>query len=339
MKAVCLTGTKQVEVIELPVPEPKPDEVVIAVEQRGICGSDVHAYHGRHPFMHPPVVLGHEFAGRIARMGSEVSGPLEEGQPVTVEPSLVCGECYNCRTGRYNVCDNLQVIGCTTDGGFADYVAVPAEKVVVLPEGMSMAQGAMVEPLAVAYHALKVGGFESGMRVVVLGAGTIGLVTLLALREQGADRVVVTDIADEKLAMARNLGADMTLRGDDDGMVEIARTFLERRADLVFDCVTNRYSVAQAVALAQKGGRVVVEGVAAGEVPVALHLLQDREVELRGTLMYTREDFEAAIEAISSGRVEVESLITDEYPLERVADAFERIDTAPNEVVKVQVGS
>jgi L-iditol 2-dehydrogenase len=336
VKAVRLTATKQVEPVEMPVPEPGPGEVVIAVEQRGICGSDIHAYHGRHPFVHPPVVLGHEFAGRIAWVGPGVEG-FSEGQRVTVEPSLVCGECYNCKTGRYNICDNLRVIGCQTDGGFADYVAVPAAKTIPIPENMTMAQGAMVEPLAVAYHALRIAEFEPGMRVAILGAGTIGLVTLLALREQGADRIVVTDVVDQKLEMASDLGADLVLRGDAEDAVEKARAFLGRRADVVFDCVTNKASIAQAIALAEKGGRVIVEGVPAGEVLVPLHLVQDREIELRGTLMYLREDYEAAIDAISGGRADVDALITDRFPLDRVADAFERIDAAPAEVVKVQI--
>jgi L-iditol 2-dehydrogenase len=331
-----LTAPGQVGLVELPVPRPDHHEVVIAVERRGICGSDIHAYHGSHPFIDPPVVLGHEFAGRIVQLGSDVEG-LAEDQPVTVEPSIVCGECFNCRTGRYNICDALKVIGCTTDGGFAEYVAVPAEKVIPLPDNMSMDQGAMVEPLAVAYHALRVAGFEPGMKVAVLGAGTIGLVTLLALREQGADLTVVTDLRDAKLELADRLGADLTLRGDDEEAVTKAREYLGRRADVVFDCVTNRASLAQAIALAEKGGRVVVEGVPAGEVLVPLHLVQDREIGLQGTLMYVREDFQAAVDAIGSGRVDVEPLITDRYPLERVADAFERIEDAPDEVVKVQI--
>jgi L-iditol 2-dehydrogenase len=337
VKAVRLTAPKQVQLVEMPVPEPGPGEVVIAVEQRGICGSDIHAYHGHHPFVHPPVVLGHEFAGRIAQVGPGVDG-FSEGQRVTVEPSLVCGECYNCKTGRYNICDNLRVVGCTTDGGFADFVAVPAAKTVPIPENMTMAQGAMVEPLAVAYHALRIAEFEPGMRVAIFGAGTIGLCTLLALREQGAaDRVVVTDVLDQKLEMASDLGAGLVLRGDAEDAVDKARAFLGRRADVVFDCVTNKASTAQAIALADKGGRVIVEGVPAGEVLVPLHLVQDREIELRGTLMYLREDYEAAIDAISGGRVDVDALITDRFPLDRVVDAFERIAAAPAEVVKVQI--
>lgn len=337
MRAVRLTGVEQVELIEVEEPEPGPAEVVIAVEQRGICGSDIHAFHGRHPFVHPPVILGHEFAGRIRGVGPGV-GELREGQPVTLEPSLVDGECYNCSTGRYNICDHLDVIGCTTDGGFADYVAVPAEKVVPLPESMSMEEGAMVEPMAVAYHALEVAGFERGMRVGVLGAGTIGLCTLLALRERGAERVVVTDLLEDKRKRAHSLGADLTLEADDEGLVGKAREFLGRRADVVFDCVSNRTSLGQSLALAEKGGCVVVEGVPEGEVSIPLHLVQDRELQIRGTLMYLRRDFEAAVSAIGSGKVDVEPLITDRYPLERVAEAFERIDSAPEEVVKVQIG-
>lgn len=201
-----------------------------------------------------------------------------------------------------------------------------------------MAQGAMVEPLAVAYHALRIAEFEPGMRVAIFGAGTIGLCTLLALREQGAaDRVVVTDVLDQKLEMASDLGAGLVLRGDAEDAVDKARAFLGWRADVVFDCVTNKASTAQAIALADKGGRVIVEGVPAGEVLVPLHLVQDREIELRGTLMYLREDYEAAIDAISGGRADVDALITDRFPLDRVVDAFERIAAAPAEVVKVQI--
>ena len=201
-----------------------------------------------------------------------------------------------------------------------------------------MAQGAMVEPLAVAYHALRIAEFEPGMRVAIFGAGTTGLCTLLALREQGAaDRVVVTDVLDQKLEMASDLGAGLVLRGDAEDAVDKARAFLGRRADVVFDCVTNKASTAQAIALADKGGRVIVEGVPAGEVLVPLNLVQDREIELRGTLMYLREDYEAAIDAISGGSADVDALITDRFPLDRVVDAFERIAAAPAEVVKVQI--
>ena len=147
----------------------------------------------------------------------------------------------------------------------------------------------------------------------------------------------MTDVLDQKLEMASDLGADLVLRGDAEDAVEKARAFLGRRADVVFDCVTNKASIAQAIALAEKGGRVIVEGVPAGEVLVPLHLVQDREIELRGTLMYLREDYEAAIDAISGGRVDVDALITDRFPMDRVVDAFERIDAAPAEVVKVQI--
>lgn len=304
------------------LPEPGPGELRVRAEAVGICGSDLHALAGHHPFIDLPVVPGHEAAGVVDAVGEGVDS-FAVGERVLLEPNLIDGTCHYCRTGRYNLCEHLLVVGCQTAGALAEAFIAPAARFHRIPDGMSMTEAAMVEPLSTATHAVRVAGELDGRTVAVLGAGSIGLLTMLTARAAGARAVAITDPIAGKRDFAVELGADLAVDPMQPDAVERIRGELPWRPDVVFDCVTNQASTDQAIALALKGGTVVVEGVPRGPVSVPLPLIQDRELRLQGTAMYTREDVERAIELIATGAVPAGRLVTAEFPLDRTAEAFQ----------------
>ncbi|WP_433280610.1 zinc-dependent alcohol dehydrogenase [Pseudonocardia xinjiangensis] len=321
MRQVVVHSTEDIRLEEVPRPGPPgPGEVRVASALVGICGSDTHAAAGHHPFIDRPYRPGHEVVGVVEEVGAGVSD-LAAGDRVVLEPSLVCGKCRRCREGRYNICEKLAVVGCQTAGGMADAFTVPRDRLHRVPEGMSDELAALVEPLATPVHAVRLAGVGPGSRVAVLGAGPIGLLVLVAARRAGAEVVLVTDVMGEKLDRARRLGADEVLLANAPDLVERAAVVLDG-ADVVFDCVARESSMAQAVELVAKGGTVVVVGVAAGPTVVPLHVVQDREIRVLGSLMYVREDVEQAIEVLASGAVTAGELVTAIFPVEQAAEAF-----------------
>ena len=326
MKQVELYAPDEIRLLEVPIPQPGPGELRIAVAEVGICGSDLHAYHGKHPFIELPVVPGHEFAGAVDAVGEGVTD-FAPGDRVTVEPSLVCGECYNCRHGRYNICSNLRVIGCQTTGAMGEYIVVPAEKTLRLPDGVSWVQGALAEPLAVGVRAARRAEFEPGANVLILGAGTIGLMTLQAAKAMDAGTVMVSELLQERLTLAERLGADVLVNPSEVDLLDaVTETFGERRADVILECVGVGATVRDAISVARKGTRIVIAGVFEEDVSVSMGLVQDHELELIGTLMYLDDDFPAALRLLAKGKVQAEPLVSHRFPLEKAADAFEVAD-------------
>lgn len=307
---------------EVPAPRPGEGELLVRSTVVGVCGSDTHAALGHHPFIDLPYRPGHEVVGVVAEAGAE-AGEFAPGTRVLVEPNLYCGRCPQCRSGRYHICQHLKVFGCQTPGGMADLFTIPADRVHRVPEAMSDFRAALVEPLATPVHAVAKAGDLTGRTVAVLGAGPIGLLVLAAARHAGAARVVVTDLLDVKRERALRLGAESALPAGAPDLVAQAHTALERPADVVFDCVTREASMAQAIGLVAKGGRIIVVGVGApGPTPVRLDLVQDREIRVEGSLMYTAEDYRTALDLISSGAIDTDALITGTFPLEDAAAAF-----------------
>ena len=337
MRQVVVTSSDDIAVAEVPRPgPPAAGEVLVASRLVGICGTDVHAAAGHHPFIDRPYRPGHEVVGVVEQVGEGVTD-LAAGDRVVLEPNLTCGECPQCRDGRYNICRNLAVFGCQTPGGMADVFVVARDRLHRVPDGMADELAALVEPLATPVHAVRKAGVRAGSRVAVLGAGPIGLLVLVASRAAGAEVVVVTDVLPGKLDRARHLGADEALRADAPDLVERAAAVLQG-ADVVFDCVASAGSMAQAVELVDKGGTVMVVGIAAGPTSIPLHLVQDREISVIGSLMYVREDVERAIALLSSGAVAADELVTAVYPLDRAAEAFAASADPQQVKVLVSVG-
>ena len=287
----------------------------------GICGSDLHAMRGDHPFIDLPIVPGHEAAGVVDAVGDAVVD-FEVGDRVLLEPNLIDGTCHYCREGRYNLCEHLAVVGCQVAGALAEAFVAPAQRFHRVPDGMSLTAAALIEPLSTATHAVRCAGGVAGRTVAVLGAGSIGLLTMLTARAAGAEAIAVTDPVASKRQLATELGADMSFDPTDRETVRRMRTALPWRPDVVFDCVSSQSSISQAIALALKGGTVVVAGVTNRDVMIPLSLVQDRELRLQGTAMYIREDVTAAIGLIEDGHVPVSRLVSAEFALDEAAEAF-----------------
>lgn len=320
MRRAWITAPGQVRVADADLSSPGPDQVQVATSRVGVCGSDVHALHGRHPFIDLPVSPGHEAVGHIAAVGDGVDA-FQPGDRVLLEPNVVCGACHYCTSGRYNLCERLQVVGCQMDGAMAEAFNVRADRLHHVPPELTDAQAAMVEPLATAVHAVRLAPALNDAVVAVLGAGSIGLATLLAVRAETPAAVAVTDLSEAKRQQARSLGADLVADPRDPDVVASLRGELPRRPDVVFDCVANEATTGQALQLVLNGGTVVVVGVPTGPVTVEWPLVQDREVRIQGTAMYTGQDITGAIELVRDG-APVERLISAEMPLERAAEAF-----------------
>jgi 2-desacetyl-2-hydroxyethyl bacteriochlorophyllide A dehydrogenase len=332
MRQVVLEGPQSIVLRDAPMPVPGAGDALVRSERMGICGSDLHAYHNKHPFIRLPVVPGHEVVGMVEALGERAAG-VSVGDRVVLEPNIICGECLHCRSGRYNLCENLTVVGCVgpLDGAMSDYFVAPAERFIRVDPGLDLAQAAMIEPLATGTHAVRVADGAAGKRVAVLGSGTIGLLTMQAVMAGGASTTVATDLSADKRALALSLGADAAFDARDPDLVGAIRSRLGGPADLVFDCVAIQATMDQAIGLAERGGTVVVEGVPEHDVTLPLAIIQDREIRIQGTAMYTREDMMSAMSLIADGTVDVGSLVTKTLPLDQAAQAFAAAD-AGNDV-------
>ncbi len=337
MKQVRLVAPQTVILEEVEKPVPADAQVLIRVKRIGVCGSDIHAYYDRHPYISCPIVQGHEFSGEIVETGERVKA-LAVGDRVTVMPQLVCGVCHPCTHGSYHICNELKVIGCQADGAAREFIPVDQELVVKLPQDMSFDHGAMVEPVAVGVHAVRRLGDVSGMKILVLGAGPIGNLAAQVAKGLGAAAVMITDVSAFRLEKARDCGIDQ--------VVNVAVELLESRIDSVFgidradailECAGVQDTIEQAIGLARKGTDIIVVGVFAERPMVDLGLVQDKELRLIGTLMYKAEDYRTAIELIQSGSVRVDPLITKHFPFQEYAEAYKYIEEYGDRSQKVLI--
>lgn len=301
----------QLESVDLA--EPTAGEARLRPLAIGICGSDLHVLAGHHPFVDYPVHPGHEVAAEVVAVGDD-GDRAWIGSRVALEPSLVCGACHNCRAGRYNICENLRVMGFQAPGGMGDAFNAPIDRLHRLPDALSDTAGAMVEPAAVATHAVRLAeesiGALEGRDVAVIGAGTIGLLCAQVARAAGG-RVTLSDLAEERREMAGDFGfAALEVPG-------------QRAFDVAFECVGVEGALRSAVASARKGATVIVAGVYGSDPNVQAGLVQDWELRLQGSLMYTAEDYEEAIRLLADGAIDAERMVTSVHPLDDVERAFE----------------
>jgi len=332
-----MTSPGKIEFREVSRPAPAPDEVLIRISRIGVCGSDIHVYHGLHPYTSFPVVQGHEVSGIIVEVGARVKG-LAPGDPVVFMPQVTCGECYPCRHGMYHICDHLKVMGFQTGGAAQEFFPVQAEKVLKLPDTVSLDQGAMIEPVSVGVHALSRAGNVKDLKVLVLGAGTIGNLVGQVAMAQGAARVMITDVSPYKLEMARRCGFEHVVDTRQADLGEsILQAFGPDKADLILECVGAQATISQAVANARKGSTIVVVGVFGKKPEVDLGLVQDRELTLVGTLMYQKRDYEKAIELVAGGKLNLGPMISHRFPFRQYLQAYETIETLHGETMKVMI--
>lgn len=337
MLQAVMTQPGKIEFHNVPSPEAKPGEVVIAVKRIGVCGSDIHVYHGLHPYTSYPVVQGHEVSGVVAEVGEGVEG-IAPGDHVVFMPQVTCGECYPCRHGMYHICDHLKVMGFQTSGAAQEFFPVTAEMVLKVPESMSLDEAAMVEPVSVAVHALSRAGSVEGKKVLVLGAGTIGNLVAQVARASGAAAVMITDVSPYKLEKARQCGIEHAINtGETDLGQAILDVFGPDKADLILECVGVQPTITQAVSNGRKGSTIVVVGVFGAKPLVDLGLVQDRELSLVGTLMYQKRDYERAIQLVADGKLCLGPMVTHRFAFKDYLDAYHLIENLHGESMKVMI--
>ena len=339
MKSLLLTDYNKFSIEDMPRPEPGPHEVLIRVAACGICGSDVHGYDGSSGRRIPPLVMGHEAAGVVAAVGTQVTG-FKVGDRVTFDSTVYCGECMFCRRGDVNLCDRREVIGVSCGdyrrhGAFAEFIAVPERIVYKMPDCMSFPEAAMLEATAVALHAVKVSGVKQGDTALVVGAGMIGLLTMQAARAAGVARVLIADIDETRLTLGELLGADEALPGTG-GLIAEATMKRTRGvgADVVFDAVGYSNTVVESIDSVRKGGTVVLIGNIAPEVTIPLQKVVSRQIRLQGSAASSGE-YPLAIDLLASGRMQVRPLISAVAPLEEGPRWFERLHAQEPNLMKV----
>ena len=335
MQAVVFRGIGQIEVTDVPKPEPGAGEVVIRVGYCGICGSDVEALHTG--MYEPGLVIGHEFAGIIDEIDPGVAG-WQVGDRVVVNDAIPCGACAPCRAGRLDDCDDLTMVGVTHDGALAEYVKIVAQGLHRLPDGVTLRQGALVEPLAVALHGIRRSRIKPGDRALVMGAGPIGLLTLQCALLAGARAVAVTEVDPTRIELAERLGATAVLNPTRDHVGVALMGLTEGRGpDVVYVCTGAPAPYRDAVSLVRKGGQVFILGLCVEPVEADFLSVVLNDLCIEGSLA-GRAEFPAAIDFVAQGRVDVESLITDEISLDEVVSkGFGLLDTPGSQVVKVLV--
>ena len=324
-RRVIVSSTDIVEVITEAVPLLEPGEALVEMSVSGMCGSDKAGVHSEHAFMKPPYYPGHEVVGVVVAVADGVD-TVGVGDRITIEPTLPCGHCKPCLHQMENLCENLQFFGCGyREGGMADVFSAPAARLHKIPKTFSDFQAALIEPLATPVHAVRLAGDLAGKTVAILGAGTIGLLTLIVVRRAGAAKIVSTDMLTHKRDLALALGADAVVDAGVEDLAGVVRAELGESADVVFDCVANQATLGEAIKMAVKGGTVVVLGGPRKFASVDLPVIQEYQIRIQGAATYRWEDFDDATKIIASDDFDADRFITATFPLPRAAEAFAAI--------------
>lgn len=340
MLKITLVEPQKLVVGEGEIPVPKKGEVLIRVKRIGVCGSDPTIFFGRHPYVSYPLVMGHEFSGTIEQLGEGVKN-LETGMRVTVIPHLVCGECEACKKQLYNFCEELRCTGAEADGAYCEYIAMPQEMVIPIPDTMTLEEAALVEPACVAYHGAKRGEITPEDTVLIIGAGPIGNFCMQSCKALGVKKVFIADMDGERLALAESLGAD--------GIINVSQESLEdglkrlcgghKCVDVFYDCVGEKGTVLNNIlSLARRGTRVVVVGVLQNgyNIPLLPDFVQ-HELRLSGTTMYTPKDYHEMIDHLGNKRIRTDGIITHHFPLRDVISVYDMISARKEKFFKIML--
>ena len=327
MKVAVMTDIMKTEIVRKPIPKPAADQVLVKVEYVGVCGSDLHYYEqGRIGdfIVKPPFVLGHEAGGVVVETGENVQN-LKVGDKVALEPGKTCGHCEFCRTGRYNLCPDVEFFATPPiDGVFQEYVAHDAGLCFKIPDTMDTMEAALIEPLSVGFHAARQGGAEAGKTAVVMGAGCIGLVSMLALKAMGVNHVYVVDIMDKRLAKAKELGAEVVINS---ASADAVQTVMEltggRGADLVIETAGTEITAKNSVLVTKKGATVVFVGYSKNdEIHFPLNASIDRELTMKTIFRY-RHIYPVAIDAVAAGKIDLKGIVTNLFDFDNIGEALE----------------
>jgi L-iditol 2-dehydrogenase len=336
LRAALFDHIKNMTIIEKDIPEIGENEVLIQLITAGICGSEVHAYVGTHPFRTPPSILGHEVIGNIVLVGDKVT-TLNVGDMVTVEPHVGCSHCSQCLAGRYNLCKEKVVLGTQKwDGGFAEYMTAPEQAVYIIPKTISPHLAVLTEPLAVGVHAVNIADVKKGDKVAILGSGPIGLVTAVAAHYKGADTICLTDAIDSNLEIGKRLCATDVVNVREQSLQNyVSANICE--FDHVFITFGHKSVIEDAFNVIKRKGKIISIALFEEKVPIDLNKVMISEVQMFGSSMYVMEDFKMAIDIIASQKYNLESLVTHSYPFEQISEAMETALTKSGSPIKIVV--
>jgi 2-desacetyl-2-hydroxyethyl bacteriochlorophyllide A dehydrogenase len=322
------------------VPEPgqlQGNEILLRIKKIGICGSDIHVYHGKHPATPYPVVQGHEYSAIVEAVGKNVDQVLP-GMKATARPQLVCGECGPCKRGQYNACQKLKVQGFQAPGVAQDLFVVTEDRIVVFPDSMTFEQGALIEPAAVGAHSTNRTTGLNGKNVVVSGAGTIGNLVAQYAKASGAKKVLITDVSDYRLNIAKQCMIEGILNIKETSFEEGVRSFFEEEGFQVgFEAAGVQESLDVLMQNIEKGGEIIILGVYSRNPLVNMFYLGEHELNVYGSMMYRQEDYEAAVEMIASGKIITGPLLTKTFPFENYIDAYKFIEKQGDKSMKVMI--
>lgn len=341
MKVAVMLGIGKMGFEERDIPQPKDDEVLVKLEYVGICGSDLHYYESGaigDYVVKPPFVLGHEPGGTVVEVGKNVTH-LKVGDRVALEPGKTCGHCEFCKTGRYNLCPDVVFFATPpVDGVFQEYVAHEAGLCFKLPDNVSTMEGALIEPLAVGFHAARQGGAQAGQVAVVTGAGCIGLVSMMTLKAMGVSKVYSVDVMDKRLDKALELGADGVINGSrEDAVKKVMELTGGMGCDLVIETAGTEITTRQAVQMTKKGATIVLVGYSkTGEIKMPISLALDKELTFKTVFRY-RHIYPMAIDAVASGRVNLKGIVTNEFALDDIQEAMDESVNNKADIVKAVV--
>lgn len=341
MRAAVVYKAQDMRFEERPDPEPQQGEVLVRMGKVGVCGSDVHYYFAGGLGVHKvkqPIILGHECAGDVVALGPGVQR-LQVGDRVVIEPGVPCGKCVFCREGKYNICQSMHFMATPpVDGALCDYIAWPEAYCYSMPESMTYAEGAMIEPLAVGIFALDLSEIKSGYSVVILGSAAIGLFTLQCARLAGAGKTIVTDVLPARLEQAKRFGADVVVNAAEEDVVKRIKDETEGLgAEVVFEAAGNAHTMKQAVDLVKPGGVIVVIGICPDDViPINFGNSRRREVTYKFVRRY-KHVFKRAVDLVARGRVDAKSMVTHNFPFDKITDAFDLAKSCNDNVLKATV--
>jgi 2-desacetyl-2-hydroxyethyl bacteriochlorophyllide A dehydrogenase len=338
MRQAIMTAPGKIEYHEVPEPDVlKGNEILLRIKKIGICGSDIHVYHGKHPATPYPVIQGHEYSAIVEAVGKNVT-KTAPGMKATARPQLVCGECAPCKRGQYNACQNLKVQGFQAPGVAQDLFVVPDDRLIVLPGNMTFEQGAMIEPAAVGAHSTKRSASLSGKNVVVSGAGTVGNFVAQFAKARGARKVLITDISEYRLNIARQCGIEGILNVHEVFFKEGIRIFFgDEGFQTGFEAAGVQESLDALLQNVEKGGEIIILGVYSKNPVVNMFYLGEHELNVYGSMMYRHEDYEAAVELISSGKIITDPLLTKTFPFEKYQEAYRYIEKKADKSMKVMI--
>lgn len=341
MKVAIMTDLNKLEIVERDIPTPKDNEVLVKIENVGICGSDIHYYeHGAIGdfIVKTPFVLGHESGGTVVQVGKDVTH-LKVGDKVALEPGKTCGHCEFCKTGRYNLCPDVVFFATPpVDGVFQEYVAHEADLCFKLPDNMTTLEGALIEPLAVGFHAANQGGAHIGQTAVVMGAGCIGLVSMMALKAMGVSKVYVVDIMEKRLEKALELGADGVINSKEtDAVKKIMELTNGAGCDLSIETAGTEITTRQTIEFAKKGSTIVLVGYSkTGEMTLPMSMALDKELTIKTIFRY-RHIYPMAIDAVSSGKVNIKGIVTNIFDFDDIQNAMDSSVSDKANIVKAVI--